>query len=164
MLFAFVGALVVLGEIDDGVAKYICVTPGGTNGYLVARIFLPAIGSGIFASIIIPIFSLIRVDLHTLTIMIVSMVLSGIITSLLVIALSSNKVEGMAIGKRSGGFGMILFVSFIIKGSVQYVFALFPMFWIGKYIQDKRWISLPLSLILFIGWICFLMRKFRKRI
>lgn len=164
MLFAFVGALVILGEIDDGVAKYICVTSAGANGYLVARIFLPAIGSGSFAGIVIPVFSLIRIDLATLAFMIVSTVLSGIVTSLLVVAISSNKVEGMAIGKLSGGFGMILFVPLIIKGPVQYVFSLFPMFWIGKYIQDKRWIALPLALILFIGWICILMRRFRKRI
>ncbi|MGN0427731.1 MAG: ABC transporter permease [Agathobacter sp.] len=164
MLFAFVGALVVLGEIDDGVAKYICVTPAGAGGYLVARIFLPAIVSGIIASIIIPVFSLIHIDLKNLLIMIVSTVLSGIITSLLVIAISSNKVEGMAIGKLSGGFGMILFVPLIIKGPVQYVFSLFPMFWIGKYIQDETWIALPLSLILFVGWIYCLMKKFGKRI
>lgn len=164
MLFAFVGALVVLGEIDDGVAKYICVTPAGATGYLAARIFLPAIVSGIVASIIIPVFSLVHIDFKTLFIMIVATVLSGIITSLLVIAISSNKVEGMAIGKLSGGFGMILFVPLIVKGPIQYLFSLFPMFWIGKYIQDEMWIALPLSLILFAGWISCLMRKFRKRI
>lgn len=113
---------------------------------------------------IIPVFSLIHIDLKTILIMIVSTVLSGFITSLLVIAISSNKVEGMAIGKLSGGFGMILFVPLIIKGPVQYVFSLFPMFWIGKYIQDETWIALPLSLILFVGWIYCLMRKFRKKI
>lgn len=32
MLFAFVGGLVVLGEIDDNVAKYILVTPAGMRG------------------------------------------------------------------------------------------------------------------------------------
>lgn len=62
---------------------------------------------------IIPVFSLIHIDLKTILIMIVSTVLSGFITSLLVIAISSNKVEGMAIGKLSGGFGMILFVGWI---------------------------------------------------
>ena len=90
--------------------------------------------------------------------------ISGIITSLLVIAISSNKVEGMAIGKLSGGFGMILFIPLIIKGPVQYVFSLFPMFWVGKYIRDELGVELPLALILFIGWIYCLMKKFRKRI
>lgn len=163
MLFAFVGALVVLGEIDDGVSKYICVTPVGAGGYLFARIFIPAILSGVFASILIPFFSLVRVDMKSLLIMIVSTGLSGIVTSLLVVAISSNKVEGMAVGKLSGGFGMIMFVPLIIKGPIQYVFSIFPMFWIGKYIQDKMRIGVPLSLLLFIGWIYCLMNKFRKK-
>lgn len=164
MLFAFVGALVILGEIDDGVTKYISVTSAGANGYLVARIFLPAIGSGIFAGIVIPVFSLIRIELVALTLMIVSTVLSGIVTSLLVVAISSNKVEGMAIGKLSGGFGMILFVPLVLKGPVQYVFSLFPMFWIGQYLQRKNWLALPLAFLLFLGWIYFLMRRFRRKI
>lgn len=164
MLFAFVGGLVVLGEIDDGVSRYLCVTPMGATGYLVARIFIPAIISGVFAGIIIPVFSLVRIDPETLLIMIASTVPSGIITSLLVISISSNKVEGMAIGKLSGGFGMMLFVPLIVKGPVQYVFSVFPMFWIGKYIQDKLIIALPLSLALFVGWIVCLMKIFRRKI
>lgn len=164
MLLAFVGALVVLGEIDDGISKYLCVTPLGAVGYLASRIFIPAVVSGIFASIIVPVFSLVHIDRITLLIMIVSTVLSGIITSLLVIAISSNKVEGMAVGKLSGGFGMIMFVPLIIKGPVQYVFSLFPMFWIGKYIQNNSCVTLLLALVLFVGWIYFLNHSTFRRL
>lgn len=164
MLFAFVGGLVVLGEIDDGVSKYICITPVGSNGYLFSRIFIPAILSGIFASIVITIFSLVPIAAETLVIMIISTMLSGIITSLLVIAISSNKVEGMAIGKLSGGFGMVMFIPLFVKGSIQYVFSVFPMFWVGKYIQNGTYTSLIFALILFIGWIVWLMKRFRRKI
>ena len=41
MLFAFAGGLVVLGEIDDNVAKYIMITPVGMRGYLGSRIIIP---------------------------------------------------------------------------------------------------------------------------
>ena len=166
MLFAFVGALVVLGEIDDGISKYICATPVGVGGYLAARIYVPAILSGIFAGVLIPVFSLVFIDLKTLLVMIASTVFSGIITSLLVIAISTNKVEGMAIGKLSGGFGMVLFVPLLIKGPLQYIFSIFPMFWMGKFIQGEAHgiLFLSLAMVLFIGWIYFLMKKFQKRI
>ncbi len=164
MLFAFVGALVVLGEIDDGVSRYLCVTPVGANGYLAARIFIPALVSGVVDSVLIPIFSLVSVGFAALVVMVVSSMLSGIITSLLVIALSSNKVEGMAIGKLAGGFGMILFVPLVVEEPVAYVFSLFPMFWVGKYVQDESIMELLLSLVLFVAWIYFLVRRFRQKI
>ncbi len=49
------------------------------------------------------------------------------------IAISSNRVEGMAIGKISGLFGMLFFVPLIVTGTIRYVFCLFPMFWIGEW-------------------------------
>lgn len=49
MLFAFVGGLVILGEIDDNITKYIMITPAGMKGYLWSRIMIPAILSGIAA-------------------------------------------------------------------------------------------------------------------
>lgn len=164
MLFAFVGALVVLGEIDDGISRYLCVTPVGANGYLAARIFIPALVSGVVDSVLIPIFSLVSVEFAALVVMVVSSMLSGIITSLLVIALSSNKVEGMAIGKLAGGFGMVLFVPLVVKGPVAYVFSLFPMFWVGKYVQNESIMELLLSLALFVAWIYLLERRFRRKI
>lgn len=164
LLFAFVGAVVVLDETDSGVTKYICVTPVGAGGYLAARIFFPAILSGFFAGIIVPAFSLARVQAGELLLMVGSTVLSGIITSLLMIAISSNKVEGMAVGKLSGLFGMILFIPMIVKGPVQYVFFIFPMFWIGKYLLNPNGAALFFALILFAGWTGFLVQKFKRRI
>ena len=119
LLFAFVGAVVVLDETDSGVTKYICVTPVGAGGYLAARIFFPAILSGFFAGIIVPAFSLARVQ---------------------------------------AGEPMI------VKGPVQYVFFIFPMFWIGKYLLNPNGAALFFALILFAGWTGFLVQKFKRRI
>lgn len=38
ILFSFAGVLVILDEIDCGMAKYYGVTPVGKNGYLASRI------------------------------------------------------------------------------------------------------------------------------
>lgn len=165
MLFAFVGGLVSLGEIDDKITMYYSVTPGGKLGYILSRIVYPAVLSGAVALVLIPIFSIGDLHLLYLFIMVISTVLSGIVTALLVIAISSNKVEGMAVGKLAGGFGAIFFIPLIIKGNMGYIFSAFPMYWIGKFTFEfqKAW-YLWMAFLLFVIWIAGLYRLFAKKI
>lgn len=125
MLFAFVGGLVVLGEIDDNLAKYIMVTPAGMKGYLCSRIIIPALISGGVTLILIPAFSLVPVSTAKLIVMVISTMLSGIVTALLVVAISSNKVEGMAVGKLSGLFGMTFLYRLLLTERLSMCFVCF---------------------------------------
>ena len=127
MLFAFVGGLVVLGEIDDNVAKYIMITPAGIRGYLCSRIIIPAIISAVVA------------------------------------VMSSNKVEGMAIGKISGLFGVMYFVPLLVTGTIRYVFCLFPMFWIGEWSVYGGGEKLIIAFCEFPIWICIMLWQFYKK-
>lgn len=163
MLFAFVGGLVVLGEIDDNVAKYIMITPVGMRGYLSSRIMLPALCSGVLTLVLVPLFSLVAIDIARLLVMVISTMLSGIVTTLLVVAISSNKVEGMAVGKLSGLFGMMFFVPFVITGTIKYLFFLFPMFWIGEWSRSGGWGNWMAALIEFLVWIYILCLLFQKK-
>ena len=163
MLFAFVGGLVVLGEIDDNLAKYIMVTPAGMKGYLCSRIIIPALISGVATLVLVPVFSLVPVSTAKLIVMGISTMLSGIVTALLVVAISSNKVEGMAVGKLSGLFGVTFFVPLAINGTIKYAFCLFPMFWIGEWSISGGWGKLVMAAALFIIWIHILFLRFRKK-
>lgn len=163
MLFAFVGGLVVLGEIDDNVAKYIMITPAGIRGYLCSRIIIPAIISAVVALICVPIFSLVDIGFVKLIIMVLTTMLSGIITTLLVVAMSSNKVEGMAIGKISGLFGVMYFVPLLVTGTIRYVFCLFPMFWIGEWSVYGGGEKLIIAFCEFPIWICIMLWQFYKK-
>ena len=165
MLFAFVGGLVSLGEIDDKLTMCYSVTPGGKLGYILSRIVYPAVLSGVAALLLIPVFSIGNLRLLNLFVMVISAVLSGIVTALLVIAISSNKVEGMAVGKLAGGFGAVFFIPLIVKGYVGYIFSPFPMYWIGKFTFEvsNRW-YLVAALILFAIWIVGLYKMFAKKI
>ena len=89
--------------------------------------------------------------------------LSGIVTALLVVAISSNKVEGMAVGKLSGLFGVTFFVPLAINGTIKYAFCLFPMFWIGEWSISGGWGKLVMAAALFIIWIHILFLRFRKK-
>ena len=163
MLFAFVGGLVVLGEIDDNVAKYIMITPAGIRGYLCSRIIIPAIISAVVALICVPIFLLVDIGFVKLIIMVLTTMLSGIITTLLVVAMSSNKVEGMAIGKISGLFGVMYFVPLLVTGTIRYVFCLFPMFWIGEWSVYGGGEKLIIAFCEFPIWICIMLWQFYKK-
>lgn len=163
MLFAFVGGLVVLGEMDDNVAKYIIVTPAGLKGYLGSRILIPAFISGAVALVCVPAFSLTSFSPAKLIVMVASTMVSGIVTSLLVVAISSNKVEGMAVGKLSGLFGMTFFVPLAVKGLVKYVFSIFPMFWIGEWTLSGGWWKLVMAFLEFAVWMILLFRRFEKK-
>lgn len=93
----------------------------------------------------------------------VEAVVSGIVTTLLVVAISSNKVEEMAVGKLSGLFGMVLFVPYAITGTIKYVFFMFPMFWIGEWSLYGGWEKLIVAFVEFIVWIYILFLKFKKK-
>lgn len=164
MLFAFVGGLVVLGEIDDRIAKYVMVTPAGMKGYLTSRIFLPALLSGIVACFCVPIFALTKIDFLTLLVMISSTMLSGMVTAFLVVAISSNKVEGMATGKLSGFFGITFFFPLFIKGWARYLFFAFPMFWIGEWSVNGRWYCLIFAFLEYVIWMYALFHRFKRKI
>ena len=163
MLFAFAGGLVVLGEIDDNVAKYIMITPVGMRGYLSSRIIIPALISGVFTFVLVPFFSLVHIGIARLIVMVISTMLSGIVTTLLVVAISSNKVEGMAVGKLSGLFGMVLFVPYVVTGTIKYVCCVFPMFWIGEWSLSGGWVKLIAAFIEFGFWIYILFLKFQNK-
>lgn len=165
MLFAFVGGLFCLGEIDDRIVMYYSVTPGGKAGYILSRIVYPAILSGVMAVILVPVFSIGSLDIVKFGVMIISTVASGIVTALLVIAISSNKVEGMAVGKLAGGFGAVVFIPLLVKGNIAYVFSLFPMFWVGKFAFEFQnvWYVLA-AFLLYAIWIGGLYRLFARRI
>ena len=163
MLFAFVGGLVILGEIDDNLAKYLMVTPVGSAGYIASRIILPAICSGLMAIICVPAFSLVYIGIGKLLVMVISTLFSGVVTTLLVVAISTNKVEGMAVGKLSGIFGMTLFVPLLVKGWIKYFFAVFPMYWIGEWSLSGKVSYILIAIGEYILWIYWLYRRFENK-
>ena len=73
-MFCFAAAMVVLEETDEKTAAYLFVTPLERRGYLAARLGIPA-AVLLFAA---------------------GGTLQGVIAALLILAFSSNKLEGMA--------------------------------------------------------------------
>lgn len=160
MMYLFTGGLIILGELDDKIAGYMSVTPAGNNGYLFSRLGFPAIISFFINALVLELFSLTHLSLPDIFIMSLSSALLGVITALLVIAVSSNKVEGMAIGKISGLVGIGMFIPVMFHGKAQYLAAFLPSFWTGKYLLGKNPFCLFGFAVTFILWMVSLLRMY----
>ena len=164
LLFAFVGGLVALGEIDDKIAGYMEVTPAGNTGYLISRIGIPSLFSMVAGVAVIAVFGLSSMKWTDILVLCAGSSLTGTITALLVIAISTNKVEGMAIGKLAGFLSIGMFVPVIFASPIQYVAGVLPTFWMGKYMLEGHAGNLLAFAAVYLIWLVFLMKKYRKKI
>lgn len=164
MMFAFVGALVALGEIDDRIAGFMAVTPVGLGGYLVSRLVFPAIASSVVGIFVVCVFGLSQMSMISIIILCVSSGIMGISVALLILAISTNKVEGMAIGKIAGLIIMGIFVPIVFHTPMQYIAGVLPAFWIGKYLLEGNVIYAILFLVTSVIWISILYRHCRRKV
>lgn len=159
-MFSFASAMVILGEIDDNISNYLAVTPIGKSGYLMSRIGFPTMLSIMATCILLPVFSLTRLSF----IMILSVsILSGfasIIASMLIITLSTNKVEGMALAKLAGLIMLGIPIPFFITSPVQYSAFFLPSFWIAKMAIETNYLFSFGAIVSLAVWGFALYRKF----
>ena len=162
-MFCFVSAMVSLEEADEKTAVYLFVTPLGRNGYLAARFCVPAVVAFLVTIGLLPIFKLTSLSLVDILLLAAVGALQGIIISLLILTLSSNKLEGMAVTKLSSLMIFGAAVPFFIKHNVQYVISPLPSFWIGKAICENVLLYMLPAFVLSAMWICFLLRLYLRK-
>ena len=164
LLFCFASAYVILGEIDDGISRYLAVTPIGKKGYLISRLVIPTIFAYIVSVIIMSIFKLTALSLVRILVLSLMSSLLGLIEALLVVSISSNKVEGMAVSKLSGIFFLGLPAPFFISGNIQYLLFFLPTFWLAKYAINQQILTALIGILITIVWIILLYKKFKNKI
>ena len=96
-MFCFISAMVCLEEVDEKTAAYLFITPLGKTGYLSARFGIPAVTAFLMTIILFPVFKLTTFSPIAILLFAAGGTLQGIIVALLVLTLSSNKLEGMAV-------------------------------------------------------------------
>lgn len=163
-MVCFASAMVILEDIDSGMAGYFSVTPIGKAGYLMSRLIFPGIIC-IFASyVILSVFAL--TDIYTLLKVFLSIATAciGVIISMFIVSLSGNKVEGMAIAKLGGLFLFGVPVPFLITEAEQYFAAFLPSFWLSKYMLEHSLLSIIGVIASILLWSRFLYMKFLKKI
>lgn len=163
MMYAFTGGLVILGEIDDKIDGYMAVTPAGNTGYLFSRLGYPVLVAAVVNLVLLRFLSLSEMSRGYWVILGISSSFLGILTALLVVAVSGNKVEGMAIGKLSGLIGMGMFVPVFLHTPLQYVAGILPSFWIGKLILERNPWYLWGYALTFWGWLYVLLQTYQRK-
>jgi len=135
-MFCFVSALVVLTERDENMLIYTAVTPIGKTGYIFSRLGLPMIISIPISLILLFTFKLTTWSFLMAILISLSSGLMSVAIALFIISFSHNRVEGIAMGKLAGLLLIGLFIPFFMIDNSQYLFSIFPSFWIAKLVID----------------------------
>lgn len=163
-MFCFVSAMVSLEEADEGTAAYLFVTPLGKNGYLTARLLIPSAAAFLVTVILLPVFRLTSLSLSAVVLLAAGGTLQGVIASLLILTVSSNKLEGMAVSKLSGLMISGAAIPFFIRDNFRYVLFPLPSFWIGKAACESKMLYMLPAFVLSAIWICSLLKRYLRRI
>lgn len=164
VMFVFSGVMVILEEIDNGIARYLIVTPLGKNGYIISRIGITSVISFVYVAALALIFHI--SDISNIQIFICAILSSvlGIMISFLIITLSHNKVEGMALSKLSGLLIVGMIIPFFVQSPIKYLVAFLPTFWMAEYCFTNNILLAALSLVIASAFIFIFNRRFIKKI
>lgn len=162
-MFSYVAAMMILEEKDDHIVEYLFVTPLGKQGYLVSRLGVPMGISIVVTIILLSFFSLSKIPIAANVLLSVAGAAQGIITALIIIALSSNKLEGMASAKLTSLMSLGIMAPFFIQKGTQYLLSPLPSFWIAKGVYENNYLYMVLSLALSSIWIVFLIKRFARK-
>ena len=162
-LFCFASSMVVLTEYDDNIASYLAVTPVGKKGYVVSRFLFPAAISFLVSMILMTFFTLTAWSFSMMLISCVLFSIQSIVTSLIIVSFSNNRVEGMAVSKLSGIMMLGLMIPFFLSSWIQYLFWFLPSLWIAKLSLEENLLFMFPALATSLVWIWLLYRKFRKK-
>lgn len=163
-MFGFIAAMVMLEEHDDHIDRYLFITGLGRNGYLVSRIVIPAFGAFVVTALLLPVFRLSALSAAGIVLLSLTGTLQGIIIALLIVALSSNKLEGMAITKLSALMIMGAVAPYFVPKPVCYCLSILPSFWIGMAILENELIYMMMSVLAAGIWIFVLLRVFYRKL
>lgn len=162
-MFCFAAAMVLLEEHDDHIESYCSVTPLEKTGYLISRIFLPALAAFLMTGILLPIFHLTPLPPAMIFFLSLTGNLQGVIIALLVVTLSTNKLEGMAVTKIASVTILGALAPYFLPEPLQYTLAFLPSFWVGKSVCDQKLIYMLPAILETAIWILILLKRFRRK-
>ena len=159
VLFCFIAAMVMLEERDDHIDQYLSATSLGRNGYYISRIVLPALAAFAVTAMLLPVFHLSPMSAGAVLCLSLAGALQGVIVALLVVALSANKLEGMAVTKLSSLILLGALVPCIVPVPLCFGLSFLPSFWMGQAILESRLLYFLPAVAEAGVWIAFLWRR-----
>ncbi|MGM0445440.1 MAG: hypothetical protein ACQEQH_03450 [Bacillota bacterium] len=165
MLFAFL----ILEDRDQGIITYLSITPFSKKRYLLYRLSISYLIS--FISVLFAFYYLHLIEIKFIYLLPVLMMtsLGGPLIVLLISTFADNKVEGFAFAKGVSIFYFIPLAAYFIDSNIEYIFAIFPSFWIYRILEvvdqgdNLYFLYTLLGFLCYFIYICLLMKKFQKR-
>lgn len=144
IMFTAAGAMVILDEVDLGLARAISVTPVGRAGYLLSRIGAPAVLATVYCVVITLVFRLSDMSVWRLLLLALCSGALSMASALMISSMAKNKVEGLAFSKLSGLFVLGLPVALLVPAPFMYVSAFLPTFWMTELATGgSLWLAIP---------------------
>ena len=163
LMFLFAGMMVMLGDIDSGIAKAMAVTPLGKSGYLASRLGIPFVLSYFYGVAVLATFNLTGLSFFVNLLCTLAGSLNSIAVALMVTSTARNKVEGMALAKLSGLLLLGLPAAFLVTGPALYLTGFTPSLWAALLAQNQDWrYALPMLALSLVMIFTFYNRFERK--
>lgn len=168
-----VGAIfgfMLLDEKDDNTLLAMMVTPIPLNQYVLYRVGLPSLFAFLIVIMLALFVGLALVPLGQLILLAIGASLSAPLASLFYGTFAANKVQGFAIAKFVGVAGWIILGAWFVREPWQWIFGLFPPYWISKAYwmalehRPMWWAALVIGIVFQMATAWLLAREFSRRL
>lgn len=163
-MFCFAAAMILLEERDEHTAGYLMITPLGRSGYLISRLLLPCIAAFLYTCLLFPVAALHSLSFLELLFYAGIGAFQGLISAMLTISCSSNKLEGMAVTKLSSLLILAAAAPWFLHTNIQFLLSPLPAFWLGKAVAEGSLLFLIPALLTSLLWIIGLWKQFQRTI
>lgn len=163
-MFCFLSAMVMLEEHDSHIERALFVTRLRRGGYLTARILIPAVIAFVFTAVFLPVFRLTSFSLFMTVAVSFTGAMQGCIIALMIVTLSSNQLEGVAVTKLSSLTILGAAVPFFVSSPLQYLLSVLPSFWMGIAMREGRLSALLPACITGIICTLLLLRQYSRKL
>jgi fluoroquinolone transport system permease protein len=168
LLIGLVVGFILLDEKDQNTLKVMLVSPLPLRQYVLYRIGLPTILAFVVILAMVLVINQATLPLWQMILIAAGGALSAPIAALFFAVFAENKVAGFAYGKFVGLAGWIIAGSWFVSEPFQWLFGIFPPFWVSKAYwlalegRSIWWLSLIIGVALQLAPINWLIRRFNK--
>lgn len=171
LLSGVVSGFLLLDEREGETMRAMLVTPIPVSRYLLYRVVMPTVTGFVMVLIELVVLNpLAPLPLWQMLLITAGSSLVAPVGALFFASFAENKVQGFALMKITGIGGMLIAGAWFVDTPLQYLFGLFPPFWVSK----AYWMALEgaamwpaaltLGIVLQIGMIVWLMGQFKRTI
>jgi fluoroquinolone transport system permease protein len=166
MIFGFM----LLDEKDDQTLTAMLVTPVPLRQYALYRVGVAAALAFVIIWLMLLIIGQALLPFWQLLLCAAGAALTAPIIVLFFAIIAENKVQGFAYGKFGGIAGFTILLGWFVPEPLQWLFGLFPPFWVSKAFwlahegRGLWWVALFVGIVLQIGLIGWLLQRFTRAV